>query len=176
MEYRKLGRSGLKVPALSLGTATFGGVGSFFEKWGSTQDTEAQRIVDVSLDHGFNFFDTADIYSNGRSEEILGAALKGKRDCALISTKSTFSMGAGPNEVGSSRHHLVRVWLAANEMVPRPLAGRSPMLTTYLLYRNGESSEVLSRFIERAQAIESPEITPSLPFEPDTQEGIEPCP
>ncbi|WP_144150312.1 aldo/keto reductase [Paraburkholderia sp. BCC1885] len=108
MEYRKLGRSGLKVPALSLGTATFGGVGSFFEKWGSTQDTEAQRIVDVSLDHGLNFFDTADIYSNGRSEEILGAALKGKRDSALISTKSTFSMGAAPNEVGSSRHHLVR--------------------------------------------------------------------
>lgn len=108
MEYRQLGRSGLKVPALSLGTATFGGVGDFFEKWGTTQLSEAQRLVDVALDHGLNFFDTANIYSKGISEEILGQALKGKRDQALISSKGTFPMGEGPNEMGSSRYHLIR--------------------------------------------------------------------
>ena len=108
MEYRQLGRSGMKVPALSLGTATFGGAGAFFERWGTTQDNEAQRIVDLSLDHGISLFDTADIYSGGLSEEILGKALKGKRDRALIATKSTFPMGTNPNEVGSSRHHLIR--------------------------------------------------------------------
>jgi len=108
MEYRQLGRSGLKVPALSLGTATFGGVGEFFEKWGSTQLSEAQRIVDISLEHGLNFFDTADIYSGGVSEEILGQALKGKRDRALISTKGAFPMGQGPNDQGTSRYHLIR--------------------------------------------------------------------
>lgn len=108
MEYRQLGRSGLKVPALSLGTATFGGVGAFFEKWGSTQDTEAQRIVDLCLDHGLNFFDTADVYSRGLSEEILGRALKGKRSEALIASKASFPMGSGPNEIGSSRYHLIR--------------------------------------------------------------------
>lgn len=108
MEYRQLGRSGLKVPALSVGTATFGGAGSFFEKWGATQDNEAQRMVDLSLDHGINFFDTADVYSNGLSEEILGKALKGKREQALIATKATFGMGTHPNETGSSRHHLIR--------------------------------------------------------------------
>ena len=108
MEYRQLGCSGMKVPALSLGTATFGGAGAFFERWGKTQDNEAQRIVDLSLDHGISLFDTADVYSGGLSEQILGRALKGKRDRALIATKSTFPMGTNPNEVGSSRHHLIR--------------------------------------------------------------------
>ncbi len=96
------------VPALSLGTGTFGGVGSFFERWGSTQDAEAKRIVDLSLDHGLNFFDTADIYSRGASEQILGQALKGRRERALISTKATFRMSDDPLDVGSSRYHLVR--------------------------------------------------------------------
>lgn len=108
MEYRQLGRSGLKVPALSFGTGTFGGVGDFFGKWGSTDAAEARRLVDVCLDHGLNFFDTADVYSKGASEEILGQAVKGRRDQVLISTKASFTMGAGPNDKGSSRHHLVR--------------------------------------------------------------------
>lgn len=108
MEYRQLGRSGLKVPVLSFGTATFGGTTEFFKVWGDTDVKAASRLVDVCLDHGVNFFDTADIYSKGASEEVLGAAIKGKRDRMLLSTKATFSFGDGPNEVGSSRHHLVR--------------------------------------------------------------------
>jgi aryl-alcohol dehydrogenase-like predicted oxidoreductase len=108
MEYRQLGRSGLKVPVLSYGTGTFGGKGDFFGKWGSSDVAEATRLIDVCLDHGINFFDTADVYSRGASEEILGAALKGRRDNALISTKATFTMGTGPNDKGSSRYHLIR--------------------------------------------------------------------
>ncbi|HSI58994.1 MAG TPA: aldo/keto reductase [Ideonella sp.] len=108
MEHRQLGRSGLKVPVLSLGTATFGGTNEFFERWGQTQVDEATRMVDLALEHGVNFFDTADVYSSGASEEILGKALKGKRDKALISTKASFAMGDGPNDQGSSRYHLVR--------------------------------------------------------------------
>jgi aryl-alcohol dehydrogenase-like predicted oxidoreductase len=108
MEYRQLGRSGLKVPALSFGTATFGGSGAFFERWGDTDVAAAKRLVDICLDAGVNFFDTADVYSAGQSEEVLGAALKGRRDSVLISTKATFRLGEGANDVGSSRHHLVR--------------------------------------------------------------------
>ncbi|WP_298957536.1 aldo/keto reductase [uncultured Methylobacterium sp.] len=108
MEYRQFGRSGLRVPVLSFGTATFGGTNEFFQRWGSTDVAEASRLVDLCLDSGVNFFDTADIYSQGASEEVLGQALKGKRDRALISTKATFRSGDGPNEVGSSRHHLMR--------------------------------------------------------------------
>lgn len=108
MDYRQFGRSGLKVPVLSLGTGTFGGNNEFFQRWGQTDVAEASRMVDLCLDAGVNFFDTADIYSQGASEEILGQALKGKRDRALISTKATFPMGEGPNDKGSSRYHLVR--------------------------------------------------------------------
>lgn len=108
MEYRQLGKSGLKVPALSFGTGTFGGTSEFFKRWGETDVAEASRMVDLCLDAGVNFFDTADIYSKGASEEILGQALKGRRDKALISTKATFTMGDGPNEKGSSRHHIIR--------------------------------------------------------------------
>lgn len=108
MEYRQLGRSGLHVPALSFGTATFGGSNEFFQKWGSTDVKEASRLVDICLEAGVNFFDTADIYSQGASEEILGAALKGRRDKAIIATKATFPMGDTPNERGSSRYHIVR--------------------------------------------------------------------
>jgi aryl-alcohol dehydrogenase-like predicted oxidoreductase len=108
MEYRQLGRSGLKVPVLSLGTATFGGSNEFFRRWGETDVAEAARMVDLCLDAGVNFFDTADIYSQGMSEEILGQALKGKRSRALISSKATFPTGDGPNQRGSSRYHLVR--------------------------------------------------------------------
>lgn len=108
MEYRQLGRSGLKVPVLSYGTGTFGGSGEFFGKWGDSDIVDATRLVNICLEHGLNFFDTADIYSKGMSEEILGAALKGRRDQALIATKATFSMGDGPNDKGSSRYHLIR--------------------------------------------------------------------
>ncbi|MGA2672831.1 MAG: aldo/keto reductase [Terracidiphilus sp.] len=108
MEYRLLGGSGLKVPALSYGTGTFGGGNEFFKAWGSTGVDEARRLVDICLEAGVNLFDTADIYSDGLSEEVLGKALEGKRDQALISTKATFRFGDGPNDVGSSRYHLRR--------------------------------------------------------------------
>ena len=108
MDFRQLGRSGLKVPVLSFGTGTFGGADEFFQRWGSTDVAEATRLVDLCLDRGVNLFDTADIYSQGASEEILGRALKGKRDRALVSTKATFPVGDGPNELGSSRYHLIR--------------------------------------------------------------------
>jgi aryl-alcohol dehydrogenase-like predicted oxidoreductase len=110
MDYRQLGRSGLKVPVLSFGTGTFGGAKSsaFFARWGKTDVDEATRLIDICLDAGINMFDTADVYAEGASEEILGAALKGKRDRALIATKATFRNGGGPNDVGSSRYHLIR--------------------------------------------------------------------
>ena len=107
MEYRVLGRSGLKVPVLSFGTGTFGGVGQMFSKWGSTDVAEAKRLIDICLDAEMNFFDTADVYSAGASEEILGEALKGRRNRALISTKATFTTGQGPDDKGSSRFHLI---------------------------------------------------------------------
>lgn len=108
MEYRQLGRSGFMVPALSLGTGTFGGRGALFEAWGATDVAEATRLVDICLDAGMNMFDSADIYSAGAAEEILGAAIKGRRDRVIISTKGTFRSGPGPNDVGSSRSHLLR--------------------------------------------------------------------
>jgi aryl-alcohol dehydrogenase-like predicted oxidoreductase len=108
MEHRQLGRCGLKVPVLSFGTATFGGGNDFFDKWGGVDQKAGNRQIDICLDHGLNFFDTADVYSDGLAETILGAALKGKRHQALISTKATFEMGPGPNDKGSSRHHLIR--------------------------------------------------------------------
>jgi aryl-alcohol dehydrogenase-like predicted oxidoreductase len=107
MEYRLLGRSGLKVPVLTLGTGTFGGVGGF-QAWGNTGPQEATRLVDICLEHGLTMFDSADIYSWGESETVLGAAIKGRRDKVLISTKVTFAMGEGPNDVGSSRYHLIQ--------------------------------------------------------------------
>ncbi len=108
MEYRQLGGSGLKVPVLTLGTGTFGGEGPLFSAWGNTGVNEATRLVDISLEAGLCMFDTADVYSSGQSEEILGKAIAGRRDDVLISTKSTFRTGDGPNNVGSSRHHLIR--------------------------------------------------------------------
>jgi len=108
MEYRQLGHSGLKVSALSFGTGTFGGGNEFFKAWGQQMVDEAKRLVDICLEGGINLFDTADIYSYGLSEEVLGKAVEGKRHNLLISTKATFRFGAGPNDVGSSRYHLVR--------------------------------------------------------------------
>src|SRR5579875_2878602 len=109
MEYRQLGRSGLKVPELCFGTGTFGGGNEFFQAWGNTQVEEARKLIDICMEAGCNFFDTADIYSDGKSEEVLGQAIKHlKRDDVLISTKATFRFGKGPNDVGSSRFHLVQ--------------------------------------------------------------------
>jgi aryl-alcohol dehydrogenase-like predicted oxidoreductase len=108
MEYRQLGSSGLFVPVLCFGTATFGGGNEFFKTWGSTQVEEATRMVNLCLDAGVNFFDTADIYSDGLSEEILGEALTGLRDRVIISTKATFPFGEGINNQGSSRFHLLK--------------------------------------------------------------------
>jgi len=108
MEYRQLGYSGLKVPALSFGAATFGGGNEFFKAWGQTQEDEARRLVDICLDAGVNLFDVANVYSNGLAEQVLGKAIQGKRDKLLISTKATFSMGDGPNDSGSSRYHLIQ--------------------------------------------------------------------
>lgn len=108
MDYRLLGNSGLKVPVLSFGTGTFGGGTEFFRAWGETDVNEAKRLIDICLETGANLFDTADVYSNGLSEEILGKAIQGKRDKLLISTKTTFRFGEGPNDAGSSRHHILR--------------------------------------------------------------------
>jgi aryl-alcohol dehydrogenase-like predicted oxidoreductase len=108
MEYRILGGSGLKVPALTLGTGTFGGKGEFFQAWGTSDVADATRLLDVCLDAGLNMFDSADIYSAGAAEEILGQAIKGRRDKVLISTKATFRAGTGPNDAGSSRYHLIQ--------------------------------------------------------------------
>ncbi len=107
MEYRQLGGSGLKVPVLTLGTGTFGGKGEFFKSWGSSDVEEAKRLVDVCLDAGVNMFDSADVYSGGAAEEILGKAIAGRRDKVLISTKATFTVGESANDVGSSRYHLI---------------------------------------------------------------------
>ena len=109
MEHRYLGGSGLKVPLLSFGTGTFGGKGEFFSAWGSTEAKGATRLVDVCLEAGLTMFDSADVYSNGEAERVLGAAIKGWRDRVLISTKATFraSGDTDPNRVGSSRFHLI---------------------------------------------------------------------
>jgi aryl-alcohol dehydrogenase-like predicted oxidoreductase len=107
MEQRRLGSSGLRVPALSFGTATFGGSNDFFKAWGSTDAAGAERLVDICLEHGVSLFDSADVYSDGLAEELLGKAVKGKRNRLLISTKVTFPMGDGANDYGSSRQHLI---------------------------------------------------------------------
>lgn len=108
MEYRQLGSSGLRVPALSFGTGTFGGQGPLFSAWGTSDVAEARRLVDLCLDAGVTLFDTADVYSNGVSEEILGAAIRDRRDNVLISTKTGLPMGDGPQDWGASRARLIR--------------------------------------------------------------------
>ena len=109
MEYRQLGRSGLKVPELCFGAGTFGAGDEFFKAWGETSQDEARKIIDVCMEAGLTFFDTADVYSSGRSEEMLGRAVAHlKREDILISSKATFRLGDGPNDVGSSRYHLIQ--------------------------------------------------------------------
>lgn len=107
MDQRGLGQSGFKVPVLGFGCGTFGGQGPLFSAWGNTDVAGARRIVDLCLDAGVTLFDSADVYSNGASETILGAALEGRRSRAIVSTKLTLRTGDGPNDVGSSRSHLI---------------------------------------------------------------------
>jgi aryl-alcohol dehydrogenase-like predicted oxidoreductase len=108
MEYRYLGGSGLKVPVLSFGAGTFGGQGPLFSAWGDTDVAQARRLIDICLEAGVTLFDSADVYSNGASEAILGEALLGRRDEALISTKLGLPMGDRPLEAGASRLRLTR--------------------------------------------------------------------
>lgn len=108
MEYRRLGASGLMVPALSFGAGTFGGRGELFGAWGDTDAAEARRLVDICLEAGVTMFDTADVYSAGASEEVLGAAVKGRRDQVLLSTKAGLPTGEGPADAGTSRARLIR--------------------------------------------------------------------
>jgi aryl-alcohol dehydrogenase-like predicted oxidoreductase len=107
MQYRQLGASGLRVSVLTMGTMTFGGTGGFASV-GSTGVEEAGRQVDQCLDAGINLIDTANVYSAGLSEEILGKVLEGRRDQVLVATKARMPMGEGPNDAGLSRHHLIR--------------------------------------------------------------------
>ena len=114
MEHRYLGASGFRVPVLSLGTGTFGGKGELFSAWGQTDVAEARRLMDLCLEAGLNMFDSADVYSKGAAESILGEAIKGRpRDSLIISTKATFRFGDGENQVGSSRFHLINAVDAA---------------------------------------------------------------
>ncbi|TPN77627.1 aldo/keto reductase [Mesorhizobium sp. CU2] len=108
MDYRPLGASGLRVPALSFGAGTFGGSGPLFSHWGNSDAKEARRLIDICVEAGVNLFDTADVYSAGASEEVLGEAIKGRRDAVLISTKTSLPMGDGPADWGSSRSRLIR--------------------------------------------------------------------
>ena len=123
MEYRKLGVSGFMVPALTLGTGTFGGGNEFFKAWGASDVAEARRLVDICLEAGVCMFDSADGYSNGMAEEILGQAVKGRRSDVLISTKGSFRRGPGANQIGNSRHHLIN---AVDASRPGIGSGQSP--------------------------------------------------
>ena len=107
MDYRQLGASGLRVPALSFGTGTFGGSGPLFGAWGTTDVNEAKRLIDICLEAGVTLFDSADVYSSGASEQVLGEALKGRRNDVLISTKTALPMGDGPNDWGTSGARLI---------------------------------------------------------------------
>ena len=108
MEYRNLGASGLRVPVLSFGAGTFGGSGPLFGAWGTTDAVEARRLIDICLEAGVNLFDTADVYSAGASEDVLGQAIRGRRDAVLISTKTALPTGDGPADWGTSRSRLIR--------------------------------------------------------------------
>jgi len=107
MEFRRLGNSGFKVPLLSFGTGTFGGGNEFFNAWGASGVAEATRLVDICLEAGVNMFDTADVYSDGKSEEVLGKAIAGRRPQTIVATKASFRNGLGANDVGNSRHHIL---------------------------------------------------------------------
>lgn len=146
MEYRRLGASGLTVSALSFGAGTFGGSGPLFGAWGSTDAQEARRLVDICLDAGITMFDTADVYSGGASEEVLGRAIKGRRDAVQISTKSGLPTGDGPGDAGTSRTRLIRTVEAAL----RRLAAYGPPVDDEHLFRVVDVLLELSRETGRA--------------------------
>ena len=141
MEYRRLGASGLRVPALSFGTGTFGGRGPLFGAWGTTDAAEARRLVDICLEAGVTMFDTADVYSDGASEEILGEAIRGRRDQVLVSTKTSLPTGDGPNDAGSSRPRLVR---ACEDALRRLGTDRIDLLQLHAFDASTPIEEVLS--------------------------------
>lgn len=141
MDYRQLGRSGLRVPVLSFGAGTFGGSGPLFGAWGKTDVEEARRMVDICLEAGVTLFDTADVYSDGASEEVLGAALRGRRDEVLISTKTGLPMGEGPNDAGTSRSRLIR---SVEDALRRLGTDRIDILQLHAFDRFTPVEEVLS--------------------------------
>jgi aryl-alcohol dehydrogenase-like predicted oxidoreductase len=141
MEYRRLGASGLRVPALSFGTGTFGGRGPLFGAWGTTDAAEARRLVDICLEAGVTMFDTADVYSDGASEEILGQAIRGRRDQVLVSTKTSLPTGDGPNDAGSSRPRLIR---ACEDALCRLGTDRIDLLQLHAFDASTPIEEVLS--------------------------------
>lgn len=141
MEYRPLGKSGLKVPVLSFGAGTFGGTGPLFSNWGTSDAKEARRLVDICLEAGVNLFDTADVYSDGGSEEVLGEAIKGRRDAVLLSTKTSLPMGDGPNDAGSSRFRLIR---AVDDALRRLQTDYIDLLQLHAFDADAPVEEVLS--------------------------------
>lgn len=143
MEYRNLGRSGLKVSVLGFGAATFGGKGRLFGNMGTSSVEEARRLVDLCIDAGINLFDTADVYSRGASEEILGEVLKGRRDKLLISTKTSLPMGRGPNDAGASRYRLLN---AVDASLKRLGTDHIDLLELHAFDASTPVEEVLSTF------------------------------
>ncbi|MGK6323133.1 aldo/keto reductase [Sphingomonas sp. DT-51] len=141
MDYRQLGRSGLRVPALSFGTGTFGGRGPLFSAWGQSDAAEARRLIDICLDAGVTLFDTADVYSGGASEEILGQAIQGRRDNVLISTKTGLPMGDGPQDWGASRARLVR---AVEDSLRRLGTDRIDLLQLHAFDASTPTEEVMA--------------------------------
>ncbi|PAT42416.1 hypothetical protein CK621_09600 [Vandammella animalimorsus] len=118
MQYRFLGQSGLKVSAFGFGVGTFGGKGPLFSAWGDTDAHAARRLLDIAIDAGVNFFDTADVYSDGESERVLGEAMRGRRDRLILSTKTALRLGEGVNDAGASRHRLLRAVDASLRSLP----------------------------------------------------------
>ncbi|MBB3392957.1 aryl-alcohol dehydrogenase-like predicted oxidoreductase [Rhizobium sp. BK275] len=143
MEYRNLGASGLRVPVLSFGAGTFGGSGPLFGAWGTTNAEEARRMVDICLEAGVRLFDTADVYSAGASEEVLGQAISGRRDAVLISTKTALPMGEGPDDWGTSRARLIR---ATEDALQRLGTDYIDLLQLHAFDASTPVEEVLSAF------------------------------
>jgi len=151
MEYRLLGGSGLKVSELSFGAATFGGGNEFFRAWGATDVAEARRLLDVCIEAGVNLFDTADGYSDGRSEEILGAALEGRRDRVLISTKTYFRIGEGPNDAGTSRWRMRKALEASLKRLGTDYIDIYHMHAFDALTRIEEGQDTLQTFVHEGK-------------------------
>ncbi|SEF96681.1 Predicted oxidoreductase [Thermomonospora echinospora] len=149
MEYRRLGASGLEVPALSFGAGTFGGRGPLFGAWGDTDAREARRLVDICLEAGVTMFDTADVYSDGASEEVLGQAISGRRDQVIVSTKTGLPTGDGPGAAGTSRARLVR---ACEDALRRLGTDRIDLLQLHAFDAGTPIEEVLSALDDLVRA------------------------